>query len=181
MEKNIYAKMLEAVAEGESVALKTEIKGTEGDIADGIKRSVGQVESTVDAKGFNMVTTTAVKSGEDFYVSEPILPKERLIILGGGHIALPVCEFAAKCGFEVHVCDDRPAFANEERFPWAKEVLCDTFENCIEKLKITPYDYVVIITRGHVHDGDCLRAILPGQAAYISRTHRFEKTCKGAA
>ena len=48
MEKNIYAKMLEAVAEGESVALKTEIKGTEGDIADGIKRSVGQVESTVD-------------------------------------------------------------------------------------------------------------------------------------
>lgn len=168
MERNIYAKMLEAVAEGESVAMKTEIKGTEGKIADGIKRSIGEVESTVDAKGFNMVTTTAVKSGDDFSVCEPVLPKERLIILGGGHIALPVCEFAAKCGFEVHVCDDRPAFANDERFPWAKEVLCDTFENCIEKLKITPYDYVVIITRGHVHDADCLRVILPGkQPTYL--------------
>ena len=135
MEKNIYAQMLEAVAEGESIAMKTEIKGSEGLIADGIKRSIGQVEPTVDAKGFNMVTTTAVKSGEDFYVNEPILPKERLIVLGGGHIALPVCEFAAKCGFEVYVCDDRPAFANNDRFPWAKEVLCDTFETALKNLR----------------------------------------------
>jgi xanthine dehydrogenase accessory factor len=168
MEKNIYAKLMEAVTEGESVSLKTSIKGKEGNITDGLERSIVDVSVTTDAKGFNMVAPTAVKSGDDFFVEEPILPKERLIILGGGHIALPVCEFASKCGFEVYVCDDRPAFANEERFPWAAEVLCDTFENCIEKLKITPYDFVVIITRGHVHDGDCLRAILPGkQPTYL--------------
>ncbi|MGN1349478.1 MAG: XdhC family protein [Anaerovoracaceae bacterium] len=168
MKKNIYAEMLERIAEGESVSLNTNITGSEGNISEGLTRSLGEVEGTVDAKGNNMVAPVAVKSGEDFFLQEPILPKERLIILGGGHIALPVCEFAAKCGFSVYVCDDRPAFANEERFPWAAQVLCDTFENSIEKLKITPYDYVVIITRGHVHDGDCLRAILPGkQPTYL--------------
>ncbi len=168
MAKNIYAQMLEALAEGESVSLNTKIKGETGLIAEGLERSLGTVENTTNAKGMNMVAPIAMKNGEDFYVQEPVLPKERLIVLGGGHIALPVCEFAAKCGFEVYVCDDRPMFANEERFPWAAGVLCDSFENCIKKLKITNYDYVVVITRGHVHDADCLRVILPGkQPTYL--------------
>ena len=66
------------------------------------------------------------------------------------------------------MCDDRPAFANEERFPDAAQVLCDSFENCIRQLKITSYDYIVIITRGHTHDADCLREIFKGtQPAYL--------------
>lgn len=68
----------------------------------------------------------------------------------------------------MYVCDDRPSFANEGRFPDAAQVLCDSFENCIRKLKITSYDYIVIITRGHTHDADCLREIFKGtQPAYL--------------
>ena len=79
-----------------------------------------------------------------------------------------MCEFAAKSGFAVTVCDDRPDFANRQRFPDAENVICDSFENAIRSLKLTPYDYVVIITRGHRHDADCLRVILPGtQPAYL--------------
>jgi xanthine dehydrogenase accessory factor len=94
--------------------------------------------------------------------TEPVLPQERLIVLGGGHIALSLCEFAAKCGFQVYVADDRPAFANHQRFPWAKGVVCDRFENAIQSFQLTPYDYVVVLTRGHTHDGDCLRQLLVG-------------------
>lgn len=65
-------------------------------------------------------------------------PRERLIILGGGHIAQPLCEFAARCDFSVTVVDDRMDFANEGRFPLAREVICDSFENAINKLHITP-------------------------------------------
>jgi xanthine dehydrogenase accessory factor len=50
-------------------------------------------------------------------VAEPYCPESRLVVLGGGHIALPLVEFAAKCGFAVTVADDRPAFANRLRFP----------------------------------------------------------------
>lgn len=101
-------------------------------------------------------------------MGEPFSPPERLIVLGAGHIAVPVCDFAAKSGFEVYVCDDRPAFANTARFPLAREVLCDSFESCIDRLRLTRYDYVVVITRGHVHDADCLRKIFKGtQPAYL--------------
>jgi xanthine dehydrogenase accessory factor len=91
---------------------------------------------------------------------EPFFPRERLIILGGGHIALPLVEMAAKVGFQVTVVDDRPTFANAHRFPTAKQVICESFTSCFQKLHITRNDYIVIITRGHRHDTECLRQIL---------------------
>lgn len=89
-------------------------------------------------------------------------PRERLILLGGGHIAQPLCSFASALGFGVTVVDDRPSFANRARFPEAAEILCDAFPRAIAQLSLREGDYVAVITRGHRHDADCLRAILPG-------------------
>ena len=89
-------------------------------------------------------------------------PRERLILLGCGHIAQPVCRYAADLGFTVAVADDRPDFANAIRFPEADTVICDDFSNAIDKLGIREDDYVAVITRGHRYDADCLRRILSG-------------------
>lgn len=89
-------------------------------------------------------------------------PRERLILLGGGHVAQPLCTFAAALGFAVTVVDDRPSFANRARFPEAEEIVCNFFPTAIESLGIHEGDYVAVITRGHRYDADCLRAILPG-------------------
>lgn len=89
-------------------------------------------------------------------------PQERLILLGGGHIAQPLCTFAAALGFSAVVVDDRPSFANRSRFPEANDVLCDAFPDAIRQLKMQDSDYVAVITRGHRWDADCLRAIVPG-------------------
>lgn len=96
-------------------------------------------------------------------VAEPFYPEDRLIILGGGHVALPVVEFGAKAGFSVTVVDDRLSFANPGRFPWADHVICDSFMHAIKSLNIRRQDYVCILTRGHRWDADCLRAILSGE------------------
>lgn len=98
--------------------------------------------------------------GEERILVEPFYPEERLIILGGGHIALPLAEFAARTGFLVTVVDDRPSFANKARFPYAQQVICNGFDRALEQLKLTVNDYIVIITRGHRHDTECLRYIL---------------------
>lgn len=98
--------------------------------------------------------------------AEPFIPEPRLIILGGGHIALPLCDFAAKCGFRVIVADDRIAFANRERFPLAADVICDSFANTLKAVAPDRYSFVVVITRGHRHDADCLRDILQREVAY---------------
>ena len=89
-------------------------------------------------------------------------PRERLILLGGGHIAQPLCRYGADLGFAVTVVDDRPSFANRGRFPEAKEVICDAFPEALRSLEINQQDYVAVITRGHRYDADCLRTILSG-------------------
>lgn len=88
---------------------------------------------------------------------------ERLILLGGGNIAQPLCQYAADLGFQVIVADDRPSFANAVRFPQASEIICDTFPAAIAKIGIQETDYVAVITRGHRYDADCLRTILQGE------------------
>lgn len=90
------------------------------------------------------------------------LPRERLILLGGGNIAQPLCQYASDLGFEVIVVDDRPSFANAVRFPAASRILCDLFPAAIAQLAVQENDYIAVITRGHRYDADCLRALLRG-------------------
>ena len=159
---NIYQEVLERLAAGEACSVETRFSGREGLIAEQMERRLTAVVPVTDPKGRLCARVTAERDGDETTVREPVLPQERLIVLGGGHIALPVCQFGAACGFEVCVVDDRPDFANRARFPEAAEVICDSFENGIRRLKVTPFDYVVVITRGHRHDADCLRVLLPG-------------------
>lgn len=100
------------------------------------------------------------------FIAEPYFPESRLIVLGGGHIAKPLAEFASKCGFAVTVVDDRITFANNKRFPLARQVICESFDQCFSLLNINRSAFVVIITRGHRHDIDCLRNVLQLETAY---------------
>ena len=164
----LYRELIKQLDRGKAIALETVINGAEGDLQKDMHRCFAEVSPITDAKGRRFAAVTAKAEGEGLRICEPILPQERLIVLGAGHIALPVCEFAAKSGFSVVVCDDRPDFANLHRFPDAEEVICDSFPNAIKRTRITPYDYVVVITRGHRHDADCLRMIFQGtQPAYL--------------
>ncbi|MBU3142492.1 XdhC/CoxI family protein [Clostridium sp. CF012] len=106
-------------------------------------------------------------SESETYLIEPYFPEPVLIVLGGGHIAKPLAEFGSKAGFSVTVIDDRPSFANSERFPTAKKVICESFDHCFDLVNLNKSVYVVIITRGHRHDMDCLRQVLKHNTAYV--------------
>lgn len=98
---------------------------------------------------------------------EPFIPKPRLVVFGGGHIAKPLSEFAARVGFSVTIVDDRPFFANADRFPEAEHVICQSFVKCFDLVHLKASDFVVIITRGHRHDGVVLREVLKHDLRYI--------------
>lgn len=91
------------------------------------------------------------------------IPTQRLILLGAGHVAQPVCQIASMLDFSVTVVDDRPSFSNFQRFPNAVDAICDSFSNAITRLHIGTGDYVCILTRGHRYDAECLRQILTGE------------------
>ena len=99
--------------------------------------------------------------GETVYTRR-FLPPERLILLGGGHVSLALYEAALKVGFAVSVADDRPAFASYTRFPEAREVICDSFENALPRLNIGAGDFVCVLTRGHRDDVTCMKYLLRG-------------------
>lgn len=98
---------------------------------------------------------------------EPPTTVVQLLILGAGHIALPLATIAKIIGYEVSVVDDRPSFANSARFPTADTIICDDFERALDAININPQTFVVIITRGHRYDKVCLRKVINQPASYI--------------
>src|SRR6201993_514677 len=59
---------------------------------------------------------------------EPILPPALLYIFGAGHVAASLYKTANDAGFDVIVADDRETYANRDRFPQAKEVIAEDFD-----------------------------------------------------
>jgi xanthine dehydrogenase accessory factor len=98
---------------------------------------------------------------------EVVEPQPTLIVVGAGHIAVPLARIGKLLSFEVIVLDDREKFANRERFPEADQVIAADFGPTLASLKITRASYVVIITRGHQYDEEALMEVADSPAAYI--------------
>lgn len=91
-----------------------------------------------------------------------------LILIGAGHVSACTAEAAVRVGFRITVMDDRAEFANRERFPLAdRVVVVPSLSNCFQELVIDADSYLVIITRGHMHDMEVLDQALQTQAGYI--------------
>ena len=103
----------------------------------------------------------------------------KLIVVGAGHIAVPLVRIAKVLDFHVTVIDDRLLYANRERFPDADEVLVGDMAQMLKEMTITPSCYIVLITRGHAYDEPCLRQIIHGEAKYIGMigSRRRIKAC----
>ena len=97
----------------------------------------------------------------------PVLPRCRLLIVGGGHIGQAVGNWAADLGFDVWVVDDRQEFVSPERFPRAERRICGEIGPTLENLEITPDTYCIIVTRGHNHDEEALYHLVNRQARYV--------------
>src|SRR5205085_1787509 len=78
-----------------------------------------------------------------------------------------LCKLAAEVGFAVSVLDDRPDYANRERLPEATQVLCEDFEQALDRFPITHNTFVVMVSRGHKQDELSLRRAVGKPAAYI--------------
>ena len=112
---------------------------------------------------------------------EPIQGPSTMYVFGGGHIAIPLVQFAKTLEFAVVVVDDRQDFASKERFPQADEVKVGEFANVTKSMDFSEGDCVVIITRGHAHDEtvlkECLsKARLPGYIGMIGSREKIART-----
>ncbi len=98
---------------------------------------------------------------------EPLFPLPRLLIVGAGHIGRALARYGSRLGFEVTVIDDRAEYASRERFPEAASLLVGGIDRTSRAFPVSPDTYIVIVTRGHSHDAEALRAFIRSPAAYI--------------
>lgn len=135
------------------------------------KAREGDITAAATAAMRSGMPTVVDLAGPEGSVAEvfldPFLPRPGLIIVGAGHIAMPLAQLAHSLEFEVTVIDDRASFANAERFPQARQIIIGGAEQSLCGLTITPRSHIVLVTRAHSHDVEALRAVINSEAAYI--------------
>ncbi|MBI5244135.1 MAG: XdhC family protein [Elusimicrobia bacterium] len=106
------------------------------------------------------------QGGFEFFLEAYVAPP-LLAMLGGGHIAKALEPLVKMAGLRFCVIDDRPAFANRERFAAADDVLSADFAGGLGRLKVGENDFIVVATRGHVLDDVALEAAVRTPARYV--------------
>jgi len=179
---DIPARVNELMADGQVFCLATIITSDRPDIPAGTKAIIladGSLEGKIGCSQLNLAirdqALSAIKKKkrsrleiqDGLQVFFDVLSAESsLLVCGAGHIAVPLARFAKAVGFSVTVLDDRSDFAHPARFPGCT-VIAESFTTALRNMALNSSSYVVIITRGHEHDVDCLVEILPREAAYI--------------
>ena len=132
-----------------------------GELPEGLLSAIKQVRSSTSA-------ATLIEHQGKQYLLSYFAVAGTLYLLGAGHVSACTAEAANRVGFRVVVMDDRTEFANKERFPLADEIrVLESFDNCFQGIEIDQDAYLVIVTRGHMHDMDVLDQALQTDAGYI--------------
>jgi len=179
---DIVSRITDLLVRAETFCLATVISSSDGRIAPGLKGIIhpdGSIEGgTGQYETDKMMCNLAlqalaprekklikVRTGLVVFF-DVMSANAQLVICGAGHIAIPLAHFAQEVGFAVTVLDDRPDFASPPRFPGC-EVIADDFIAALHRIPINRSTFVVISTRGHEHDAECLAELIPRQTAYI--------------
>ena len=179
---DITARVNELIQKGETFCLATVITSDSADIPPGRKAIVpekgpleggigdGQLALTVRNLALEAINEkkpglVEIKPGLQVFF-DLISPELKLIVCGAGHIAIPLSRFARDVGFRVTVLDGRDDFAHRARFPGCDVIAAD-FAVTLRDFNLNQSTFVVVITRGHEYDADCLLEILKKETAYI--------------
>jgi len=113
---------------------------------------------------------------------EPIIPNEKVIIIGAGHVGKSVAHLAKWLNFRVIVSDDREGICNDNVVPGADAFLEMPMEEIPENIDIDSKTYLIIVTNGADRDIKGLPALLKTDAKYIGvmgSKKRWETTYQG--
>ncbi|MCP4547377.1 MAG: hypothetical protein GY835_13045 [bacterium] len=100
-------------------------------------------------------------------LADPDLTPPRLLLFGGGNVALSAAVAAHAIGFGVSVIDDREDFASRQRFPFAESCLAGSVESASNLPPLSARDAVFIMTRSHDHDLEAMDWVCGCAAGYI--------------
>ncbi len=199
-ESEFYRQIVETLAQGEAVAIVTVTKASgsvprgvgskmlvwrdgtiDGTVGGGTMEErviVEAREALVDGRARYreyLFTSDAENSvglcgGQAEVFIDVVRPQQTVMIIGAGHIAVPLGKIAALAGYRLSVVDDRAEYITAERFPDAIERVHVRYERESEQLDPMPIQidaatHVIVATWGW--DEPALAQVLRSPAPYI--------------
>src|SRR6266849_3387430 len=184
---SIYEELKDLLLHEKGTALATVVRGPEHI---GAKMLVLADKSTRGTLGIDALNTLVVADAEraiwngdagthtytvesatgtlafDVFI-EGFPPPPTLIIVGAGHIAIPLTTFAKTLNYRVVVFDALSAFATSERFPHAYELSIAWPDEVLEKMDLYPSTAVAVLTHDPKFDEPTLKLVLSRQVGYV--------------
>ncbi len=162
-------------------ALATLVMG-KGKVKNGAKLFIKADGTTVGTLGDEALEQKAVEAalemmpkGRDRWIEtkegklfvESFTTPPTLVVAGGGHVGKALYTLAKFLEFKVIIVDDRPMYANKERFPEADAIVIDEYDRGLRGLDLTPNCHVIVATRGHKLDDIALAEAARSRAGYV--------------
>jgi xanthine dehydrogenase accessory factor len=190
-----FATAARSIAAQEPVAVATVVDGDAAAAAqivvwrDRVEGSLGaeglDVAVVDDARGMLAQGQTGVRhygpqgerrQDEVAVFVESFAPPPRMLVFGAIDFAAAVARIGKYLGYRVNVCDARPVFATERRFPDADDVVCDWPHRYLSSTSVDERTVIAVLTHDPKFDVPLLEVALRTPAAYIGamgsrRTH----------
>ena len=114
-----------------------------------------------------MVATGSICGGELTVLADVLEPVLRLVIVGSGHVALPLATLAGTVGFRVVIVDDESKLASKDRFPMAETIVAGDYSEVLGNFALSSNDFVVVAHGEPEHDYTALKKTLEKNPAYV--------------
>jgi xanthine dehydrogenase accessory factor len=113
------------------------------------------------------VGTGMICGGELTILADVMEPSPRLIIVGVGHVALPLAKLASTAGFKIIVVDDERKLVTKEHFPMAEDVIAGDYAQVLGDLDVGSRDFAVVAHGEPEHDYAAVKKLIEKNPAYI--------------
>jgi xanthine dehydrogenase accessory factor len=124
--------------------------------------SVGAAEAAIKA---GKSATLTVEGARVF--AEVFVPASILLVVGAGHVAMPMVTLARVLGFKTVVVDGRPRFATRERFPDVDDLKIGIPSELIRSVPLVASTALVLVAHDYKYDLPVLRHALETPVGYI--------------
>lgn len=105
--------------------------------------------------------------GDNWAYQEQIGFKNRLFVIGGGHVGLAFSKVMANLDFHIHVFDDREGLNTLENNHYAHRTTVVSYEQLGNLIPEGAHNYVVIMTFGYRSDDVAVRQLLDKKLKYL--------------
>lgn len=196
--RQLFADALAAVCADETAALARVVDGPDRSIGRGmLVKADGATEGTL-GEGSELDRLTAVEAlalldagrtavvtvgADGTYSGQPLhllvessVPSPRMLVFGAIDFAAALVKLGKFLGYHVTVCDARPVFATQQRFPEADEVVVDWPHRYLESTRVDHRTVLCVLTHDAKFDVPLLERALKLPVAYVGamgsrRTH----------